>query len=222
MDHGSLPRGVYHGALRVTGDGGAAVYRDIPVTLVVTAELAVYATSPPAGGYGTIQAAIDAAWEGDTVLLNDGQYRGAGNVNVTFRGKGITVRSANGPSATTINCENAASTRGFIFNSGESPASILIGVTVMNANAGGPGGGASVSWSAPQIVNSRFLSNNASSGGGLSATSSWLTVRDSLFAYNTAPYGAGASVGSNTVMTGCTLPTTPPPTAPASTSPASR
>jgi len=44
-------------------------------------------------GKTAIQAAIDAAGQGQTIKLQDGIYTGSGNCDVSFRGKALTVRS---------------------------------------------------------------------------------------------------------------------------------
>ncbi len=47
--------------------------------------------------YSTIQAAIDAAVDYDTVLVADGTYSGPGFINILGRGKKLTLLSENGP-----------------------------------------------------------------------------------------------------------------------------
>ena len=57
------------------------------------------------GDFPTIQAGMDAAMNGDEVVVADGIYTGDGNRDLDFGGKLITVRSANGPDNCIIDCE---------------------------------------------------------------------------------------------------------------------
>lgn len=54
--------------------------------------------------FNTIQEGIDNAGDGDTILVNDGIYRGVGNVNLVLE-KNVTLKSVNGADATVIDCQ---------------------------------------------------------------------------------------------------------------------
>src|SRR5690606_4749186 len=67
------------------------------------------------GEYATIQAAINAAADGDEIVLAPGVYTGWGNRDLDLWGKAIVVRSEDPSSpavvaATVIDCQGTAST----------------------------------------------------------------------------------------------------------------
>ena len=88
------------------------------------------------GQYPTIQAAIDAARAGDTVVVADGVYTGPGNRDIRFLGKAITVRSENGPVNCIIDCQGTQQDphRGFDFDGGETAETVLDGFTITNGS----------------------------------------------------------------------------------------
>ena len=104
----------------------------VAVTMIGQASIAADLQVP--SRFANIQATIDAANPGDVVMVADGVYTGAGNRDLSFHGKAITVRSANGPDACTIDCQGTPEVpyRGFCFSSGEGPDSILMGFTITN------------------------------------------------------------------------------------------
>jgi predicted outer membrane repeat protein len=104
------------------------------VLLGLPAQARTWHISPDGSGDApTIQAGVDSASTGDVVELAPGEYTGDGNRDVDFLGKAITVRSENlDPSEVAITPGGYPypGHRGFVFQSGEGPASILEGVTV--------------------------------------------------------------------------------------------
>ena len=169
-----------------------------------------FVTPDGAGDYPTIQAAIAAAADGDTVLLADGTFTGSGNRGIDFQGKGIVVASQSGdPDSCIIDCESAA--RGFEFHSGEGHSSVLNAVGVTRGIGGdgwGGGGVLCVQGASPQIVNCAFWNNLASSYGGAIACVSGSTayVSNCRFWQNSA-YEGGAmlSYESSPAVVGCTF-----------------
>lgn len=79
----------------------------------------------------TIQAGISASIDGDVVVVSNGTFSGAGNRDISFLGRQITVMSYGGATNTIIDCgrSNAVS-----FVSGETSA-VLDGFTIQNAYA---------------------------------------------------------------------------------------
>jgi hypothetical protein len=146
--------------------------------------------------YATIQAAINAAQPGDAVVIADGTYAGAGNRELDYLGKAITVRSANGAANCIIDCEQAG--RGVIFTTGETAAAVLDGLTIRNGQA--PTGGAVLcnDDTGPTIRNCIFTANQATQpnsygGGALHCyRRNTVTIEHCTFAANQATNQGGA------------------------------
>jgi parallel beta-helix repeat protein/predicted outer membrane repeat protein len=153
------------------------------------------------GDEATIQDGIDAASNGDTVLVADGIYTGDGNHDIDFNGKAIVVMSENGYKATIIDCESSG--RGFYFSSGEGSSSILRGFTIKNGSVGGSGGGVYCWDSSPSILECAFENNSAGVGGGLALDYNSMTViEDCVFTGNYGgTYGGGMHVENSSDAT---------------------
>ena len=164
----------------------------LTAVLAFTVPVAWGATLTVPGDYATIQAAIDAAVDGDIVEIADGTYTGDGNKNLDFGGKAITVRSASGDPATCIiDCEQDG--RGFYFHSGEGPDSTVESLTVMNGTAGvGVGGGVYCGDdSSPTFDNCVFSGNSAGGGGGLGVATGSPVLTGCTFSGNVATSDGG-------------------------------
>lgn len=115
------------------------------------------------GDFPTIQAAIDACAGGDIIELTDGTFVGAGNRDIDFSGKAVEVRSQSGtPFACVVDCEAGPGDphRGFVFQSGEGPTTVLSGVAIIHGYQFSPGGGLLCDASSPTISDCWFFTNN--------------------------------------------------------------
>lgn len=124
------------------------------------------------GEYPTIQAAMDAVAVGGYVILADGIFTGAGNRDLDFRGKRLTVKNLL-DALPVIDCQGSMSDRhrGFYFHTGEDQNSRVMGVKIINGDSGLYGGGAvrckgKVS---PQFIQCIFEGNGGFMGGAVSS-----------------------------------------------------
>jgi len=144
----------------------------------------------------TIQAGINAAGDGDTVLVAAGMYSGLGNVNLLTWGRPIVVHAMEGPESTIIDCNGLG--RGFAFLYNETPATVVSGFTVTRGMT--PpylSGGAMVCWMGanPRIRNCVLTNSEAGWGGGLySAVSS--PIIENCRIENNSPTGVEIGYGS--------------------------
>ncbi len=81
--------------------------------------------------YQTIQQAINAAWDGDTIVVGPGTYY----ERITFNGRRITVRSQTPDNSAIVTATVIQSTSGscVTFDFGEGSASVLEGFTIIGA-----------------------------------------------------------------------------------------
>jgi len=120
--------------------------------------------------YPTIQAAIDAAVNGDTVLVAPGTYV----ENIDFKGKAITVSSSGGTTVTVIDGNQFGSV--VTFENSEGLNTVLQGFTLSNGIGNdnyfpgccnSVGGGIFCISSSPTITHNTISGNYAHSAGGI-------------------------------------------------------
>ena len=142
----------------------------------------------------TIQDAIDAAVNGDTIIVRQGTYV----ENIDFLGKAITVTSESGPDVTIIDGSRTGSV--VAFQSGESQDSVLEGFTISNGSGtllyswSYCGGGIlCLNGSSPTITGNTIAWNSdCSSGGGIYCDDSSPIIANNIIAKNTvANTGSG-------------------------------
>ena len=152
--------------------------------------------------FDAIQEAIDASTTGDTVIIRDGTYTGEGNRDIDYGGRDIVVQSEHGAASCIVDCQGMWEDphRAFRFQSGETNAAVLEGVTIRNGFAG------------------RIGSAHSDSGGGVYVEDASPTIRDCVLESNRAGSGIGgaeidfggngvALCGENTalVLSGCVI-----------------
>lgn len=168
----------------------------------------VYYVKPDGSGdYPTIQSAIDATVDGDTVLLADGIFTGSFNWNINMATHEILLTSENGRDHSIIDCGSGSGgyQRGIIINSGEGSGCIIDGITVRNARTlGGGGTGIYIGNGASPIIRNCAIYGNLNTtsttgyGVGIAINNSNPIIYNNLIYDNDfsgdAGYGAGIYV----------------------------
>jgi hypothetical protein len=160
------------------------------MTIISISTLAAGATIYVPDNYATIQAAIDAAVGGDTVIVRDGTYLLAAPID--FKGKAITVRSETEAKNCILDGQNA--TRVVYFHSDEGSDSVLSGFTIQNGSAT-EGAGIYLNESSPTIAECKINANNAEQGGGLYMVGSSPAITNCVVSGNHANSSPGSSGG---------------------------
>jgi hypothetical protein len=109
----------------------------------------------------TIQQAINAATNGDLVLVSPGTYP----ENIDYHGKAISVQSTGGPAQTIIDGHNAGTV--VTFQTQEGTQSVLTGFTIEHGNASF--GAGIMLLGASATITKNIFRNNAQGAGGFGA-----------------------------------------------------
>jgi len=162
------------------------------------------------GDFPTIQAAIDGAFVGDTLLLASGTYRGEGNRDIDTRGRGLIIHSEDGPGECIIDCEGSERDphSGFYLHSGEDAGTRIEGLTITGGWAVAGGGFYCGNGAAPSLREVILLGNHAAQGGGIFCNgASPLLSRVTFHECASSLHGAGivATGGAHPVLASCVI-----------------
>ncbi|MFA4907014.1 MAG: LamG-like jellyroll fold domain-containing protein [archaeon] len=157
--------------------------------------------------YATIQEAIIAAQNGDTIVVSSGTYY----ENINFSGKSILLKSDGGALNTTINGSQAGSCVSFI--SGETSAAVINGFTITNGSGTVVSGiqrfGGGIycyNGSNPTIKNCIIIGNSAfaGSGGGISCWYASAKIKNCIIK-NNSNHGISNAFGNGVLVVNCLI-----------------
>lgn len=182
--------------------------RPVLVFLLAAASIQAAVIQVP-GDQPTIQAGINAASNGDKVLVAPGTYV----ENINFNGKKIIVESSEGAVMTVIDAGQAGSAALFEFSEG--PTSVLRGFTLTNGsgtydsplNAYCGGGVYCRAFASPTLQNNRVTDSEADYGGGIFTDAGLPVIQLTEIAGNEADFGGAIYCGasSNAQIQDCML-----------------
>ena len=164
--------------------------------------------------YKTIQQAINDANDYDIIVVTIGTYTGAGNKDIDFGGKAVTIQGTNPNdpdivASTIIDCQNSG--RGFRFHSGEDTSSVVNGLTITNGGGVQDGGAIYCSGSSPAIINC-IIKNNIPNGhgAGIYCTNGSNAIINNCFInsnkFTPSGYGGGIYLyKSSPIITNCII-----------------
>jgi parallel beta-helix repeat protein len=169
--------------------------------------------------YNNIQAAIDAAATGDTILVADGLYKGPGNRGLHIDGKNISLKSEYGPTNCIVDCENKNGaffiytqhgvSQRLVLNGKVSAGCLIDGFTITNGRESRGAGIHCAEYTSVAITNCLLYNNTATYAGGAIYCdhNSAPVITDCSMIDNTAQSRGGALYckDSDPILAGCTI-----------------
>ena len=160
----------------------AAVVAGLSLAFVGTSETFAATYNVPAD-YATIQAAIDVASDGDSILVAPGTYTSPNNGIIQSNGKAISILATGAADQTFINARGNGS--GIRCLSGEGSDTVIQGFTIIGSNQSG----IRCVNSSPTINDCIIMNNTAGEGGA-------------VYCRNSSPTLNGCTINSNTALSG--------------------
>ena len=146
--------------------------------------------------FATIQAAINASANGDTVLVSSGTY----TENINFKGKAITLQSVSGADTTIIDGGQLGTV--VTFNTAEGPSSVLTGFTVRNGTSQFEGSGIAVEGSSPAITFNKVVDNVGCDGIGIAVGFGSPLIQGNIINNNQRTNCSGGNGGGGILIRG--------------------
>jgi len=147
------------------------------------------------GDAPTVQAGIDSAAVGDTVLVGPGTYQG----NIDFVGKDVVLKGEQGPLVTRLEGDMAGANYTVAFRSNETRLAMITGFTITGNKLG-----ISVRDAEPTIQNDIIEGNQG--GGGIGCSTSMSTVRAPLIQQNIIRSNTSDPTGGGIWVLNCVAP----------------
>ena len=171
------------------------------------------------GDYGTIQEAVNAAVDGNIIIIEPGTYQ---EHDIDFLGKAITVMSNDPEDSVTVRAtvvDGDSMGAVFLFQSGEDSTSILAGLTITGGSDWSRGA-VSCENSSPEIYHNNITDNysngircndsssiitsnriTGNSGSGIACSKSSPLITGNVITGNSAPNGGGISCSDSSFQT---------------------
>jgi hypothetical protein len=147
--------------------------------------------------YPTIQLALDAANNGDTILVAPGEYTGNGNVNLKFRGKAVHLTSFPDKAMPVINCDGSENDhcRAFLFMRDDGPEVRVSNIAIVNGFHYESGAGMRFLPGSAPIIDNVLIEDchSMSFGGAVHAEASGVMLNRVRIINCSAVYGGGGA-----------------------------
>lgn len=157
--------------------------------------------------YPNIQAGINNAYDGDTVLIDEGTYSGPGNRDLHFNKRPIMVKSRSGPEHCILDCAASAGNyhRAFEITTDQSDGLTIEGIKITNGNSS-QGGAIRISESNLTLRDCVLENSQSDIGGAVYATNAQVVVENCILDNSAADWGGAVVVFDGSLqMRNCTL-----------------